>query len=298
MFISRIRARLQGSHTQAGSAPFPHHTDPVAPPPRLSRWPSPRIAMAERLWGPGFLGPGGAAEITGLAAPLRLAPETRCLLVGTLLNGPSHALEATGAPVTSYTDDPALALRAGAREWRPDAPDFGSTRYDRALALEPLAALPPDVPLPPDGGPVLDALTRAIAPIGQIILTALVAAADGAPPAATLPGLLPAEPPVSNTLRRHGFGLHAIADHSARHVALARDAWNAAIAALPRVRLPEDAAQALQAEEALWRARLSLLASGQVRLLCWHATGKAYTGPLAHGRAEPPSLTAGTPPPS
>lgn len=293
MFISRIRTRLLGSQPDApppSRANRADHIPVLAPPPRPSRWPAPRIAMAERLWGPGFLAPGGAAEITRLAAPLRLAPETRCLLVGTLLNGPSHALEATGAPVTSYTDDPALAQRAGAREWSATTPDFGVARHDRALALEPFAGLPPDTPAPEDGGPLLNALAHSIAPIGQLLLTALVAADASLAPSA-LPGLLPAEPPITNALRRHGFGLHAISDRTAHHVALVRDAWNTAIAILPRVRLPEDAAQALLAEEAHWRTRLTLLAEGKVRLLCWHAVGKAYTGPLDSPPLDSPDPT-------
>lgn len=281
MFISRIRTRLLGGQPDTGPAAQASGTPslPMPAPPRPTSWPAPRIAMAERLWGPGFLAPGGAAEVASLAAPLRLAPETRCLLVGTILNGPSHALEATGAPVTSYTDDPALAQRAGAREWSPATPDFGVARHDRALALEPFAAQLPDSTTPEDGGAILHALARSIAPIGQLVLTALVAVSPSLPPAA-LPGLLPAEPPITNTLRRHGFGLHAISDRSAHHVALVRDAWNTAIAALPRTRMPEDTAQALLAEEARWRTRLALLSEGQVRLLCWHAVGKAYTGPL------------------
>lgn len=291
MFISRIRTRLLGSQADSGPGARANRLESnpeSAPPPRPSNWPDARIAMAEHLWGPGFLAPGGAAEIASLAAPLRLAPETRCLLVGTLLNGPSHALEATGAPVTSYTDDPALARRAGAREWSPAAPDFGVARHDRALALEPFAALPPDTPPPEDGGPILHALAHSVAPIGQLVLTALVAADASLLPSA-LPGLLPAEPPITNTLRRHGFGLHAISDRSAHHVALVRDAWNTAIAALPRTRMAEDAAQILLAEEAHWHTRLTLLAEGQVRLLCWHAVGKAYTGARRSPDQQPPA---------
>jgi len=276
MFIRRIRERLGAARDKvspvsasvAGATPVAEAPCP-APAAHASHWPAGRIMMAERLWGAGFLAPGGAAEVARLAAPLRLCGQTRCLLVGEMLSGPAHALEMTGAPVSTYVDDPALAARAGAREWSALAPDFGLARYDRALALEPFA-----VAGAARSGLVLDALARAVAPIGQLMLTAL-AAAEGED--AVGPEVLAAELPVTQALRRHGFGVRGVTDLSAAHVDLVRAGWAAAMAALPRVRLPEEEAQALVAEEARWRTRLALLASGRARLLCWHAVGKAFT---------------------
>jgi hypothetical protein len=281
MFIRRIRARLGAAQDRISRGETGEtRASPVAEPPcpaamaHTSRWPAARIAMAERLWGVGFLAPGGAEAVARLAGPLRLCGETRCLLVGEMLSGPAHALEGSGAPVSMFVDDPLLAARAGAREWTALGPDFGVARYDRALALEPFTAAGAD-----RSGMVLDALARAVAPIGQLMLTALVTmeGAEAGEGAETGPLVLPTEAPVTLALRRHGFGLRSVTDLSAAHMELVRADWSAAMAALPRARLPEEEARALLAEEARWRARLALLSGGQARLLCWHAVGKAFT---------------------
>src|SRR5690242_14528675 len=51
-------------------------------------WPSARIAVAETLWGEGFLFPGGAEEILRLAKPLGLSPASSLLLLGAGSGGP------------------------------------------------------------------------------------------------------------------------------------------------------------------------------------------------------------------
>jgi hypothetical protein len=107
--------------------------------------------------------------------------------------------------------------------------------------------------------------------------------------------VLPTGAAVSAALRREGFALGAVRDLSETHIALVRAEWNAAIARLRAEGMRPDPVYA--AEAAYWRARLRLLRAGALRLVCWHAVGKAETR-RAVQRADPNALTPSEPAPS
>ena len=57
-------------------------------------WPRARIAVAEALWGEGFLLPGGGEEVVRLAKPLGLSAASSLLLVGAGTGGPPRHITA------------------------------------------------------------------------------------------------------------------------------------------------------------------------------------------------------------
>lgn len=103
---------------------------PVAPAPAPAAgpgvaWPSARIALAEQLWGEGFLLPGGAEEVLRLARPLGLSAASTLLLIGAGIGGPAHRIAAElGVWVAGFEADAdlvALAATRGARQGLPAA---------------------------------------------------------------------------------------------------------------------------------------------------------------------------------
>ena len=237
--------------------------------------PAPRAA-AERVWGTGFLGPADAAEISRLIAPMRTAPGMSFLLVNDGGTAVPDVIAATGASVTPFTTDRALARRTGQQYWDRAVPEFGNATFARALAIEPLGGAAADR--------VLVALAAAIMPVGQLMLVELVAdeAFDPADPAVTRwleitrrDAPPPTAAQICRALGRLGFALQTVQDLSEHHVWQARQGWNAAMERLAAIRLAPAERVALEAEGERWRARLRLLTSGQLRLICWHAVGKA-----------------------
>jgi hypothetical protein len=110
---------------------FAHHppleADPAYPPglaePSLSppqsapqdhvAWPAARLALAHRLWGGGFIFPGGEIETLRLARPLGASAATSLLMVGVGSGGPaSVAARNLGTWVTGLEADPSLLAAA------------------------------------------------------------------------------------------------------------------------------------------------------------------------------------------
>ena len=136
-------------------------------------WPRARIAVAEALWGEGFLLPGGGEEVVRLAKPLGLSAASSLLLVGAGTGGPPrHITAELGVWVTGYEANPrlialanersqraGLGRRAQVESWDPQRPKFPASYFHHGMAIEPLRGEPP--------GPLLDAVARALKPGGQ-----------------------------------------------------------------------------------------------------------------------------------
>src|SRR5690349_23629803 len=90
---------------------LPEDDDPV--------WPRARIAVAEALWGEGFLLPGGGEEVVRLAKPLGLSTASSLLLIGAGTGGPPrHIAAELGVWVTGYEANPRLVALANERSQR------------------------------------------------------------------------------------------------------------------------------------------------------------------------------------
>ena len=87
---------------------------PVSDQPR-SPWSADRLAVTDRLWGDGSIGPGGEMEILRLIRPIGLSPAADLLLVGVGGGGAASSIvRNTGAWVAGVEAEPVLLKRAQA----------------------------------------------------------------------------------------------------------------------------------------------------------------------------------------
>ncbi|MDO9712138.1 hypothetical protein [Paracraurococcus lichenis] len=245
-----------------------------------------RALWIDRLWGPGFLTPGGEAEVLRLAFLLPLSPATTVLLVGRDGGGAAAALAGQrGAWVAAHQHDPWLTerlaplvrpfgRRVAVQPWDPAAPAFRARYHHHALALEPMQAGAAP-------GPLCQALATAIKPAGQLVLLETVAMAEGEVPGLarwlTLDGRAAPPPPraaVETALQAAGFALHVTESLGPRHAAAATEAWQTLLAGLRDGTRPAGAAEAaaLVTEAERWLLHQRLLRAGALAVLRWHAT--------------------------
>jgi len=122
--FGRLRATRPKGHTpRASASPESAPSSGGAPtaeaprtPPGAERseppvgWSPGRIAVAERLFGSGFIAPSTPEYVRGLIAPLRLKPDMTVLEVGAGLGGNARIIAGdTGAKVVALEADPLLA---------------------------------------------------------------------------------------------------------------------------------------------------------------------------------------------
>jgi hypothetical protein len=255
------------------------------------RWSPARLAAAQTLWGNGFLGPPGAAEVQHLAAPLGLDGSRSVLLLAESAGGPGATLAAGfGARVAAFEADPALAKAALAhvqerkltervtvQGWNPQSPALPRGAAHHALALEPLARMASAEvgaavlfagiagALHRGGQMVLMELVRAPGPPGAGLLVWQVSAGRRSPPRAAR---------VEAAIAASGFDLRIAEDITERHVQAALRGWRELAARLRSARPGNAALATLVGEAEQWLLRVRLLHSGQLRLMRWHAVVK------------------------
>jgi hypothetical protein len=260
-----------------------------APAPTL--WPPARLAVTHRLWGEGFVLPGGPEDVLRLATPLGLSAASSLLLLGCGAGGPARCVAALfGAWVAAYEADPALVAEASAvcaraglgkrvqiGAWSPEAPAFPPHSCHHVLALDPFrqGAV----------GPVLEALTQALRPGGQMTLLATVAG-PGFDPAAEeanlwlrleggLPGL-PTQDQITQALSGRHLDVRVTEDLSSPHMHQIVQAWHGLVHGLGDEggRPAPALAGPLVREAELWLRRARLLRTGRLRWVRWHAMGR------------------------
>jgi len=262
----------------------------AAPPPQTGPWPPVRLAINERLWGPGFTGPGGEAEVLRLVRPLGASGDNRLLLVGMGAGGAANAIaEATHTVLMAVEADPALLAAAGAlvgpgaqkrrlktSSWDPALPRFGRAAYHNCLALEPMRHA--------RSGVVLPALTAAIGGGGSLVVTNLTAVEPIDPADALIarwarlerldPSLIPSEAAVSAMLDGEGMDLRIAEDISQRHMEQIVHGWQQLMGAMAVTKPDRVEAAFIVAEAELWLLRRRLIESGRLRLTRWHTIRK------------------------
>jgi len=281
-------ADLAAEREPAGGRPLP----PPSPP--SARWPRIRIGIAGRLWGDGFVNPGGSAEVLRLAVPIGLSEATSLLMIGAGAGGPPHALAAElGTWVSAYESDAALAAlaaqhvqRSGAvvakhasvEPWDPAAPEFRQGAFHHAIAFDALHESPADA--------VLRALRDAIKPSGQLVLQELVAdrPLDPADPSVSAwrrleyrKRDLPTEAGITAQLEHLRFEVRVTEDQSDHHISLVLQGWQDFVQSLQGAHPSHLFAEALVNEAELWARRISLMHAGRIRLVRWHAFAKEPT---------------------
>lgn len=113
-------------------------------------WPANRLNVVEKVWGEGYVTPGGAEQVKKLLPLLALDSKKSVLLLGAGLGGINQTIvEETGAWLTGLERDPELAamgqasmVRANLKRQAPirfsdlEAPQFKAKSFDAALSFE------------------------------------------------------------------------------------------------------------------------------------------------------------------
>lgn len=264
---------------------------PLLQPPRVERpstyWPASRLALTNRLWGTGYIYPGGEPETLRLARPMGVSAAASLLLVGVGAGGPAIAVARNlGAWVTGVDNDPSLLAAAqglvssanlGRKividSWNPEAPAFEERSHHHCLAIHPFHGAAPE--------PVLDALSRALKPGGQLVMADLVATAPLNPDDPVVrrwaelercdPGRVPLAANVARMLGRIGLDVRVAEDISKRHGDQVMLGWRVLMHDLGKPNRSD--AGRLVAEAELWLLRRRLIRDGRLRMMRWHALG-------------------------
>ena len=249
-------------------------------------WPSSRIAVAEALWGEGFLFPGGADEVLRLAKPLGLSAASSLLLIGAGSGGaPRRVAAEFGVWVTGYEANArllevanersrraGLGRRAEVEPWDPQAPKFPPRYFHHGMTIEALRLVRPE--------PLLAAASLALKPGGQLVLLETVSdlpleAAD--PTVATWLRLdhraagVPSELAITEALGRLGFDVRIVEDVSRRDMLNAMEGWRVAVEGMAGARPALRQVAVVVREAELWLARVRLMRAGRLRLVRWDA---------------------------
>lgn len=259
---------------------------PVESPP----WSLDRISIYDRLWGDGFLCPGGEEEALRFARPLGLSASSNLLLLGVGSGGPACAIAAElGVWVNGFEADPELAAAAATRAsrsrfrrniqidtWSPTAPIFAPRRYHHALGLEPLRGVQPER--------VLAAVAQALKPSGQLALVEMVADAPLDPQERNVaawarlerrdPTCLHSQTTITRVLGRLGFDVRIVEDISERHTQQTLLGWRRIVRGMEVDRPEPREARLFVREAEVWLRRMRLFRGHGVRMVRWHAISR------------------------
>lgn len=115
-FLSKLTSSLRGGDTAAEAVPAPAtpKKTPVAikPAPLTEQelWPATRLNIVEKVWGEGYVTPGGAEQVKKLLPLMDLDKKKSVLVLGSGLGGIHQTIvERTGAWITGLERDPELA---------------------------------------------------------------------------------------------------------------------------------------------------------------------------------------------
>jgi SAM-dependent methyltransferase len=252
-------------------------------------WPAARLALVHRLWGSGFIFPGGEMETLRFTRPLGVSNAASLLIVGVGSGGPAIAVARDlGAWVTGMDADPSLlaaARRSVARAqqakkvsinaWNPADPAFVPKSHHHCLALEPLHGVCAE--------PIIHGLTRALRSGGQMVITELAAPAPLDPTDHTVrrwaelerrdPANVLAPIAVTRMLGRVGLDVRIAEDMSERHLDHAMLGWRVMLRELKGRPTRQEALQMVREAE-LWLLRRRLIRDGRLRMMRWHAISR------------------------
>jgi SAM-dependent methyltransferase len=254
-----------------------------------SAWSPARLALVHRLWGPGFIFPGGEIETLRMTRPLGISAASSLLIVGVGTGGPAITVTRNlGVWVTGMDTDPALLTAAkglikraqltkkiNITSWDPEHPDFVERGHHHCLALEPFRSARAE--------PILHALARALKPGGQIVVTELAAPKPLDPNDHTVrrwaeleyrdPANLLAPVAITRMLGRIGLDVRIAEDMSRPHLEHALLGWRVMLRDLGRKPSRQEAVP-MVAEAELWLLRRRLIRDGRLRMMRWHAISR------------------------
>lgn len=270
------RAPAQSSAPVAAPAPS---SPPSAIQAWTAAWSGARIRAAERVWGAGFISPGGADVILDLVKPLVIMPQHSVLDLHAGVAGPARAIAETfGVWVTGFEASRDLVARAAEEnkiagmvkrapvtEFDPEAPLLKKKGFDRVFSKELLFQVARKAEL-------LAAVAAATKSDGQLVLTDYVlgdGADDGFVDAWSKHEPIPPCPvgakKMQELLKQSGFDVRTAEDMTDRHAALVVAQWDAVLKSLRPRELEPEVAVALIREAEIWAARAAAFASGRLR---------------------------------
>lgn len=269
--------------------PEPHEEAAKAAVRAQPDWPPTRLALVHKLWGAGFIFPGGDEETQRLTRPLGISNAASLLLVGVGSGGPAVSVTRNlGAWVTGMECDPSLlaaakvtvtkaqlAKKITIKPWDPENPEFVAKSHHHCLALEPFHGKQPE--------PILNGLAGALRAGGQMVITELAAPAplDISDPTVRRWAALEKRDPthllspvgVSRMLGRVGLDVRIAEDMSQRHLEAAMTGWRFMLRDLGRKPSRQEAVP-MVAEAELWLLRRRLMRDGRLRMMRWHAISR------------------------
>jgi SAM-dependent methyltransferase len=268
----------------------PEPVDSKIEPAADTAWSLGRLALAHRLWGSGYIFPGGESETLRLARPLGASDDTSLLIVGIGSGGPANAVARDmGTWITGLESDPLLlsaakkrfarsrfAKKVNLQPWDPHNPAFVPKSHHHCLALNPLLCGQPE--------PILDGMARALKPGGQLVLTELTSTASLDRPNPIVsrwsalehrdPVQVPVGIAVTRMLGRIGLEVRVAEDISKRHMEQTMLGWRMLLRELRDRKPTTQEAAYLVSEAELWLLRRRLIREGRLRMMRWHAMSR------------------------
>ena len=257
----------------------------IHPSPTAYSWTKARIAVAQEIWGEGFVAPGGTDMIMSMVEPLGLKRKMTVLDLGVGLGGPARIIgKRFGVHVTGVEWDSGLAKEGQAlsrrRFWRAGKVpihSLGQTAgmlsldsFDRFIAKDCLLVLP-------DKDRFLRLIGAILMDHGELLFTDFVLTApERRPPA--VEAWIAAEPetPVPWSAMDYikllsGLGLHIrIEDKTEQIWFVIQQSLAAADARVEQTGLDPALSAALASEASLWTRRVGLLESGELNYYRFH----------------------------
>ena len=292
------RQSLAGGDVSAAEGRPANSTPPTKPEtagvaPR--HWADWRIDLMERLWGKGFLLPGGTDFVAQLTKPLSLGTKASVLVLGAGMGGPSNLIaEEFGAFIDGIEPDPELAAASAKRAVVVKGMSRVSIKNvsiddEAAFARQYDAIFGQEIMLRhADKSDLLDRCVNALKDNGKLVVTDFTCA-DGTAVEAIDPWLKREEaagPILSEgewralltgtglPKKKPRFSVRTVEDMSDRYIALVLDGWVALEESLRANAANREILRGMIEEAERWALRVTLLKSHQIRYTRLFATKK------------------------
>lgn len=248
-------------------------------------WPRARIEIAQRIFGTGFLAPGGAQRFIDAAVPLGLDPVQSVLDLSLGVGGPAAAIsEKWGVWIDAYERNPALFEHAGTalkmlkggdqvrpKSLDPDTVELPRKKYDVVLCFEMMHRLQDRISL-------MGKIRNSMKDWGQLLLSDYVLPGDDEPSDRVMGWVRRRREPITLWTRQQyevalsncGLDLRVVRDESEEHGETIRTAFAQFVSTLNAnksvTQTPIGRAALMKVAED-WSRLATLLQRGELQLL-------------------------------
>lgn len=251
-------------------------------------WGEWRINLMERLWGKGFLLPGGTEFVHELTKPLSLGSKASVLVLGAGMGGPSNLIaEEFGAFIDGVEPDPELAAASANRaavvkgisrvkiiNLSIDDDAAFSRKYDAIFGQEILLQCA-------DKSQLLDRCYSALKTNGKLVFTDFARPDDATDEITDMwlksenaAGPTLSEGDLRELFKEAGFRMRTVEDMTDRYVGLVLDGWVALEESLRENTANRDILLGMIEEAERWAQRVALLKNEQLSYTRLFATKK------------------------